>query len=182
MRLYDTIYNKVKSLVINGFPGGKAELPDDLKPFWSVRNDLVFDDELIMYGCRLFIPSALRYQVLFNLHESHQGVTRTKERARLAVYWLEIDRDTETIIMASKEGQDELPSLATELMISHTLPDRPFQHLALDFAQFNGGDYLIMIDCYTDWPSIQAMRQNTTVRFLIIALREYFYNISICSK
>ena len=177
--LHDTIYNKVKSLVINGFPGSKAELPDDLKPFWNVRHDLAFDDELIVYGCRVFIPCALRNQVLFNLHESHQGVTRTKERARLAVYWPGIDRDIETIIMACKECQDELPSLAKEPMISHALPDRPFQHLALDFAHFNGRDYLIMIDCYTDWPSIQVMRQNTTTRFLIIALREYFSRTAV---
>ena len=113
-------------------------------------------------------------QVLFNLHESHQGVTHTIEQACHAVYWLGIDQDIETIITAYNECQDELPSLAKKLMILHALPDRSFQQLALDFAQFNGRDYLIMIDCYTDWPSIQVMRQNTTTRSLISVLQEYF--------
>ena len=112
--------------------------------------------------------------MLFNLHEFHQGVARTKKRARLAVYWPGIDRDIEIIMMASKECQDELPSLAKKRMISRALHDRSFQHLALDFAQFNGRDYVIMINCYTDWSSIQVMRENTTGRFLISALREYF--------
>ena len=131
--LNNTIYNKIKSLVINGFPGSKAELPDDLKPFWNACHNLAFDDELIVYCCCLFIPCALCHHVLFNLHESHQGVTHTNERAR---YWPGIDRDIETIKMAFKECQDELPSLAKEPMIFHALPDHPFKHLALDFAQW----------------------------------------------
>ena len=109
-------------------------LPDDLKPFWGVRHDLALDDELIVYSCRLFILCALRHQVLFNLYESHQGVTRTKERARLAVYWPGIDQNICIIIMVCKECQDELFSWVKKPMISHALPDCPFQHFALDFV------------------------------------------------
>ena len=69
--------------------------------------------------------------------------------------------------------------MAKEPMTSHALSDCLFQHLASDFAQFNGRDYLIMIDCYTGRPSTQVMRQNTTARSLITALREYFLRTAV---
>ena len=83
--LNDNVYQQLKSVILNGFPHTKAELPDVLKPFWNIRNDLAFDDNFIVYGCRLFIPTVLRNRILLYLHDSHQGITRTKERARLAV-------------------------------------------------------------------------------------------------
>ena len=132
-----------------------------------------------MYGCRLFIPTVLRNRILFYLHDSHQGIARTKERARLAVYWLGIDRDIETIIGACKQCQDDLPSLGREPMITHALPERPFQQLAADFAQLDGRNYLIMVDCYTDWPSIQLMNQNPTTHSLTSALRDYFARTAV---
>ena len=47
----------------------------------------------------------------------------------------------------------------------------PFQELAIDFAYVNGQNFLIMIDCFTDWSSIQLMRPNTTAYNVISALR-----------
>ena len=53
-------------------------------------------------------------------------------------------------------------------MIQRAQPDRLFQHLAVDFAQFNGHN------SYTDWPSIQVTRRDITAKSLISALRDYF--------
>ena len=36
-----------------------------------------------------------------------------------------------------------------------------------------------MIDCFTDWPSIQLMRHNTTAYAVISALREYFTRTAV---
>ena len=175
----DFEYKTLKSLISEGFPQTKAELHNSMKPFWRIRHDLTLDDDFIVFGCRLFIPSVLHNRVLFNLHESHQGITRTKERARLAVYWPGIDADIERMIATCKECQDELPSLAKVPMIHHDQPERLFQHLAIGFAQCCGRNYLIMVDCCTDWPSIQIMRKDVTTKFLITALRDYFSRTAI---
>ena len=95
------------------------------------------------------------------------------------LFWPGIDRDIETIIEACKQCQDYLPSLGREPMITHALPERPFQHLAADFAQSDGRNYLIMVDCYTDWPSIQLMNHNTTSHALISVWRDYFAQTTV---
>jgi len=175
----DSVYQKLKRVINTGFPESKSQLPSCLQEFWRVRDDLSIADDLILYGCRLLIPYKLRNDILRRLHESHQGIVRTRERARLAVYWPGIDQDIEKIILACKDCQDELPSLGKEPMALRSPSERPFQELAVDFAFVNGQNYLIMIDCFTDWPSVHLMRHNTTADAVICALRDYFARTAV---
>ena len=121
----------------------------------------------------------MRNEMLRRLHESHQGITRTRERARLAIYWPGIDHDIEKVITACKTCLDELPSLGKEPMLLRTPASRPFQELAVDFAYVNGRHFLIMVGCYTDWPSVCFMRDNTTARAVVTVIREYFSRTAV---
>ena len=107
----DSVYQKLKQVILNGFPDSKSQLPKCLKEFWHLKDNMIIDDDLILYGCRLLIPHQLKCDILRKLHESHQGNVRTCERARLAVYWPGIDQDIEKVIIkACQICQDELPS------------------------------------------------------------------------
>ena len=64
-------------------------------------------------------------------------------------------------------------------MILRTPVSRPFQELAVGFAYVNGQNFLIMVDCFTDWPSILLMRSNTTSHAVISALRNYFARTAV---
>ena len=88
----DRDYKQLKILITAGFSQTKANLPDCMKPFWHVLHNLTIDDDFIVFGCRLFVPAVLCACVFCSLHESLQGMTRTKERARLAVHWPGIDK------------------------------------------------------------------------------------------
>ena len=44
----------------------------------------------------------------------------------------------------------------------------------IDFCSYGGHDFLIIIDCFTDWPEIVHMGRNTTTPRLLIALRQAF--------
>ena len=170
----DPVYQKIKHYIISGFPPHRQQLPDDCKRYWSVRAHLTIEDDLILYGCRLLIPSQMRRQILQQLHASHQGTVRTKERARLAVYWPGMDNDIENIISSCKQCQDNLPSNPKEPIILKPKPARPFQEIAVDFCSHAGQQYLILVDCYTDWPDIIPMGNNTAATQLTKALRGCF--------
>ncbi len=51
-----------------------------------MRDDLTVTDDLVLKGTQIVIPKALRKDVLYELHSSHQGIEHTKRRARQAVY------------------------------------------------------------------------------------------------
>lgn len=95
-------------------------------------------------------------------------------RARLVVYWPGIDNDLDNIILSCKRCQDLLPANCKEPIIPKAKPARPFQELAGDFCTFGGKDYLVLVDCYTDWPDIIPMRLDTTTTSLLSVLRQSF--------
>ncbi|KAF0314284.1 uncharacterized protein FJT64_015262 [Amphibalanus amphitrite] len=72
-----------REVILAGFPENRHEAPPAVRAYWGVRHQLAIDDGLVVYGARLVVPSALRRGVLEKLHDSHQGVDRTKRRARL---------------------------------------------------------------------------------------------------
>ena len=177
LRIYareDHAYQQLVHYVLDGFPEHRGQLPDECKPFWGVRSHLSVDDGLIVYGCRLVIPHKMRRQVLMQLHESHQGSVRTKQRAGLTVYWPGMDNDIDNVISSCSICQRHLPSHPPEPIISKPRPARPFQEVAIDFCSYAGQNFLVMVDCHTDWPDIIAMGSNTTSSRLITALKQAF--------
>ena len=141
-----------------GFPEHRSQLPDGCRKFWGVRNQLSLENGLIVYGCRLFIP---RREVLSQLHESHQGSVRTKSRARLIVYWHGLDNDLDNIVLSCKHCQERLPPLSKEPILLKPKPTRPFQEIALGFCTHTAHEFLIVVDCFSDWPEIINMGTNT---------------------
>ena len=96
----DPEYQQLLSVIFNGFPDHRQQLPNSCRRFWSVREQLSVDDGLIIYGCHLLIPTVLRSKVLSDLHNSHQGLVRKKQHARLTVYWPGIDNDIDNTILS----------------------------------------------------------------------------------
>ena len=108
----DQEYQDLLQLIQAGFPDHKVDLPPNLKKFWVSRSHLSIDDGLPVYGCRFFIPTTFHPTILERLHEAHQGITRSKDRAQLSIYWPGIDQDIdiEMYIADCKLCQDSLSS------------------------------------------------------------------------
>ena len=173
------VYQNLTEVIVNGFPSQKSSLPDHLKPFWSVKDNLSVEDDFVVYGCRLLIPTSLRATMLSRLHDAHQGISRSQARARLTIYWPGIDRDIENFVQGCRHCQDHLPSNAKESLINKPTPDRPFQQIAADFGSHGGRQFLIIVDCRTDWPDIVDMGNDTTAPKLIAALRDQFCRTAV---
>ena len=170
----DQDYQTLKHYIANGFPEHRKELPDSCKPYWSSRTHLSIEDDLIVYGCRLLIPAQMRRAVLQQLHDSHQGLVWIKERAQLIVFWPNISHDIDNVVSSCKMCQDRLPSHPKEPLVMKPQPSRPFQEVAADFCTYAGNEYLIVVDCLSDWPEIIPMYHNTRASRLTSALRAIF--------
>jgi len=116
----------------------------------------------------------MHHQVLTNLHEAHQGTLQTKQRACLTIYWPGLDNAIDNIILNCQQCQDHLPSNNKESIIQKPQSSQPFQEIAVDLCVYAGQDYLIMVDCHTDWPDIIPMTSQITT-----ALRQSFCRTAI---
>ena len=143
----DEEYQLLRTFILNGFPKHRKQLPESCRRYWNIHQQLTVDDDLIVYGCRLLIPSCIHHQVLTNLHEAHQGTLQTKQRARLTIYWPGLDNDIDNIILNCQLCQDHLPSNNKEPIIQKPRPSLPFQEVAVDLCSYAGQDCLVKVNC-----------------------------------
>ena len=103
----------------------------------------------------------------------------TKQRAGLTVYWPGIDNDIDNVVFSYKKCQDLFQLNTNEPITSKPMPNKPFQEVAADFCSYGGQTYLILVDCFTDWPDIIPMGHNTRAAHLVNILRQSFCRIAI---
>ncbi|KAM7300644.1 uncharacterized protein ISCGN_016252 [Ixodes scapularis] len=93
--LNDDCLQTVKSFVRGSWPPQKS-VPEEAKPFYSVREELSIVDDLLLRAERLVVPSSLTAQFIAVAHETHLGITRTKARLRELFWWPRMDKQVES--------------------------------------------------------------------------------------
>ena len=121
----------------------------------------------------------MRREILEQLHQSHQGTVRTKQRTRLTVYWPGLDNDIDNMVSQCTQCQTHLPSHPKEPLTCKPRPQRPFQEVAADFCYHAGRCYLVVVDCFTDWPTLVPLSKSTGATDLIAAARELFSRTAV---
>ena len=79
--------------ISTGWPCECRRLPQELHPYWNFREDLSVEDGLVTKGSRLLIPSTLKWKVMEQIHEGHQGMEKCMLKARESVFWPGISDD-----------------------------------------------------------------------------------------
>ena len=85
-------------MIINGWPEDTSEVPKHLRKYFTHACTLVVEDGLILKGVALLIPESERDQVLCQLHDGHQEITKTNLQAMNVVYWHGMTKDIEKMI------------------------------------------------------------------------------------
>ena len=80
----DEIFQQVTEYCRSGWPA-KDALPGVLKPYHQVASELTVEKSLLMGGSRVVIPASMRVSMLDKLHTGHQGITKSRERAKLSM-------------------------------------------------------------------------------------------------
>ena len=86
------------STVTNGYgwmAKGCSDVLNKLRKYLSHASTLTVEDGLIMWGEALLIPESEWAQVLQQLHDGHQGITKTNLWAKNVIYWPEMTKDIE---------------------------------------------------------------------------------------
>ena len=178
----DHILCELKEVIVHGWPDRVKELPNQLRPYWSFRDELAVEDGLILKGERVVIPKTIQEHLLTQLHMGHQGIEKTKLRAKDCVYWLDITKDIEQLVRSCSVCQEYQKSLPHETLKQHELPTRPWQVLGTDLFQLKGEPYLIVADYYSKFPIIRKMPQPCTSQAVVNATMEIFSEHGIPSK
>ena len=175
----DQDYQALIKAVMDGFKMCQADANPFVKQFWSNREELSVTDGLVLFESRLVIPAAARRDVLAKLHASHQGVERTRRRARQSVFWPGINADISNTVGACAACQERLPSHPPEPMMSDPMPSRVFEDVSADLFSHAGKHFLVYADRLSGWPVIDSWTRDPSSREVIRIIARNFVNLGV---
>ena len=56
----DKHISELKRFITSGFPSTNDQLPENLRRFWGIKDELSILDGVVLYGYRILIPASLR--------------------------------------------------------------------------------------------------------------------------
>ena len=118
------------------------------------------------------IPARLHERALENLHRSHMGIVKKKERTSASMFWPKIYNDIENFLsrccpcMSHKSKQVAEP-------LEHEVPTKPWCSLTLDNFEYKGSLYLIIYHRFTRFIVVKKCA-DLSARSAILSLLEVF--------
>ena len=89
----------LKHTIMQGWPKTIKQVPPELQPYWTFREELTIEDGLILKGTRIVIPSKQCQAILKQIHEGHLGLNKCKLRAKETVHWPGLNTELEDLVL-----------------------------------------------------------------------------------
>ena len=135
-----------KTTILKDWPEDKSRVSPLVTPYCSIRDELSIYDGLIFKGERLVEPETLRAEIKKELHASHAGVEGCLRRARESVYWRTMNSELRHWISTCEPCRMIETSHGKETLMSHEIPQRPWEKVAVDLLTLDQKDYLVVVD------------------------------------
>ena len=127
------------------------------------------------------VPIGLRPLYEGRIHDGHPGIVKSRERAKMVVWWPGLSGEISTMVERCSHCQIGRSTQRSEPLVTTPLPKRAWSHIAADLCELNDKIYLVVIDYYSRYLEIAQM-QTTNSRVEITQLKEMFARWGICDN
>ena len=145
----------------------------ELQVYFTFREELSVQNGVIYEGERVVIPNSIRSKIVGLIHVSHTGVQGCLRRAREVVFWPKMVQDFESAIAQCETCQTFQSNQQKEPMICQPIPELPWQFVGTDLCEFEGKQYLVLVDYYSDFFELDHL-QDKTAKEVIAKLKSHF--------
>ena len=176
----DPALSELRKFINDGWPESMNDLPDILRPYWCFRDEMAVLDGILMKGTRVIVPSALHTETLTRLHDGHQGLTATLQRARRTVYWPNLQDEVSAMLLQCKECQthaNKKPRPPTRQISA----SRPMEIIGIDLMDYKGKSALVSVDYYSGYITFDFVESSTTDT-IITTLNKSFQRFGLVEK
>jgi hypothetical protein len=153
-----------------------------LNLFRHTRDELTIslDNDLILRGNKLVIPTSLQARILSLAHEGHLGVVKTKQLLREKVWFPRIDYKVDQLIKNCLACQSAtVEKKPKEASIRTPLPAGPWQEISIDFwGPTPDGNYAVVFIDYSRYPVVEISRA-ISAEFVLPILDKVFTTFGI---
>ncbi|XP_032241511.2 uncharacterized protein K02A2.6-like [Nematostella vectensis] len=157
----DTAMRELKSIIRQGWPEVKDDVPVSIRDYYSFRDELSLQNGLVFKGERLVIPNSSRVEMLAKIHASHIGIQGCLRRAREVLYWPGMNKEVEEYVAKCEICNSHLSEQGKEPIICHEIPNRPWEKVGIDLFELNGKDFVLTVDYYSGFFEVDRLEGKT---------------------
>ncbi|XP_062570398.1 uncharacterized protein K02A2.6-like [Saccostrea cucullata] len=143
--------------VLEGWPDSKPEVPDEIRMYWNIRDEISCVDGLLFKSHKLIIPQSMRTEMLNLIHSSHLGIVKCKSWSKDVMYWPGMSKDIAKIVSQCEVCAQHCTSNPKDPLIPLEVPDRPWANISADIFEFENQQYLVSVDHYSKWPEVAKL-------------------------
>ena len=169
----DREMSQLKSQILEGWPSTIEMVPESLKKYWTFRDEFAVYEDIIFRGDRVVIPSKLKDATLKEIHRGHLGIQRSLSRARENVYWHKMNDDVIQHVQNCRACQYHQKDKPEEPVLTHKIPERPWQIVGADIYQLERVNYLVIADSYSGFFDFSVLASITSFS-VIQCLKKWF--------
>ena len=145
----DAEMHALPDIIIPSWPDDIKEVPHPLHPYWQHLETLTIEDGLVLHGEGLIVPPSERERILHQLHQFHQGVTKSQLLTHGFIFWPGINKATEEIVCQHETCTQLQAQNATTPLTPTPTPSCPWEMCTSDTFTLEGANYLICGDFYS---------------------------------
>lgn len=153
----DEELSQVKSYIQNGWPKYYKDVHHKAKPYFHFRNDLFTANDLIFRNQQIVIPQIQRQDILAQIHAAHQGIMSCLKKARSSIYWPGMSTQIKELVLGCTQCQQYSRSNSKEPVISHEIPELPWQKIGVDFMEVQKKNYFVAVDYHSKFIELIPM-------------------------
>ena len=169
----DESLQMLKQTIIQGWPKERKNLPIQITPYFSMRDELTVQDGLIFRGQRIVIPLRLRREMKKKIHSSHLGTESCLRRARECLYWPGMSAEIKEMVASCETCRTYETTPQKESLMPHETPSRPWEQVGVDLFTLENKDYLITVDYYSNFWEVDRLTSTKTA-MVILKLKNHF--------
>ena len=164
---------QLQQVIVEGWPEDKVHLDPEVRPYFSMRNEMTVQDGSIFRGNWIVVSMTQRAVLKEKLHSTHLGIEGCCRRARECLYWPNMNSDIRDYVSKCPTCRKyEVANLAEPLMV-HEVPDRPWAKVGVDLFRFADRDYFCTVDYMGNFWEIDHL-QNREAKTVITKLKHHF--------
>ena len=147
----DAVMSELRTVILNGWPEMRAEVPESLKPYFDVRDELTVQGNIVFKGQRLVVPRSMRNELMEVVHSSHIGIKGCLRRARDSIYWPRMNEQLKDKISKCDVCLAHRPSQPKEPLQQHDFIARPWSKVGADLCVIDSRELLVVCDYYSNY-------------------------------
>ena len=169
----DAMLMVLRQMILDGWPSSKAMVPDAIKAYYNVRDEITLSNGILFKGNRIIVPRSLRKEMLIKGHGGPVGMEGYLRRLRESLYWPGMTAEARAFMTECDVCKSVQDTPSKEPMIAHDVPHRPWIKVAADICDFEGRNLLIVVDYFSNFVEVTRLNDMASVS-VIRALSEIF--------